>query len=218
MWSAKARITAACEECSQRLGTPSGCLSKTFPGAAASNTLQAIEVRSTAILNAPRLIRETSLDSDCRRIARFFVIFVTRLKLPKPNDSLAERTKQLNHFVKIVVRLNTGVNLDFWNSCALFGSKKACQSSEAGAALFGAEQRLREATTRLVLNCASRLSLRSRPRREIVRRSATALRPTLLRQRGTPSASKSGGLTVTRSRYSRRDLVFTFHSSLITNH
>ena len=83
MWSAQAKITAACEERSQRLGTRSGRLSKTLPGAAASDALQAIEVRSTAILNAPRLIRETSLDSDRRRIVSFFVIFVTRLKLAK---------------------------------------------------------------------------------------------------------------------------------------
>src|SRR5216110_435090 len=85
-WSAQAKVTAACEECSQRLGPPSGRLSKTLPGAAApDDALQVIDVRSTAILNTPRLIRETSLDSDrASGIIRFFVIFVTRLKFPKP--------------------------------------------------------------------------------------------------------------------------------------
>ena len=52
--------------------------------------------------------------------SKFFCNLRNALSRPNLNESLAERTKQLNHFVKIVVRLNTGVNLDFWNSCALF--------------------------------------------------------------------------------------------------
>jgi hypothetical protein len=72
VWSAQAKITAACKECSQRLGAQSGRLSKALPGAAASDALQAIEVKSTAVLNAPRFIRETSLIAIAPPIARFF--------------------------------------------------------------------------------------------------------------------------------------------------
>src|SRR5205814_5781707 len=97
VWSAKAKITAACKECSQRLGTRPGRLSRTLPSAAASD-VQAIEVRSTAILNAPRLTREISLDRDRRRIVRFFVIFVTRLKLPKLKRQVSRTNETTQSF------------------------------------------------------------------------------------------------------------------------
>jgi hypothetical protein len=72
-WSPQAKIIAACKECSQTLGARSGRQSKTLPGAAASDALKAIEVRSTALLNAARFIRETSLDSDRAAYSKIFL-------------------------------------------------------------------------------------------------------------------------------------------------